>query len=355
MHCSVEQLQQELSVGEGFLVTSSANRRYLTGFSSSAGVVLITKEQRYFLTDFRYFEKAAKEVASFQVKMLTGLSADVLPLLKNNGVHTLFVETESVSLATLSRWKSVFEGINLAKEDRLDRLLGRLRSIKTPQEIANIKAAQALTDQTFSYILQKIVPGRSEVELMLDMEFFIRQQGSEGVAFDFIVVSGNNTSLPHGVPTNRIIQKGDLITMDFGGVVKGYRSDMTRTVAVGEPTNEQKKVYNTVLTAKNSAIASIRPHMVCKEVDKIARDFIDHAGYPGCFGHGLGHSVGIEIHEDPSFNTRCETRLAPGMVITVEPGIYLENQFGVRIEDMIVVTENGCENLTHSPDQLIIV
>jgi Xaa-Pro aminopeptidase len=190
---------------------------------------------------------------------------------------------------------------------------------------------------------------------MLDMEFYMRRLGSEGVSFDFIVVSGQNSSLPHGVPTHKKIQKGDFVTMDFGAVVNGYRSDMTRTVAVGEVSSEQRNVYETVLCAKRAAMEGIKPQIKCQTIDKIARDLIDEAGYQGCFGHGLGHSVGLDIHENPCFNTRCETLLQSGMGLTVEPGIYLENKFGVRIEDMIVVTEQGYENLTQSPDELIIV
>ncbi len=351
----IETLQQTLGTGEGFLVTSFANRRYLTGFPSSAGMVLVTEQASYFLTDFRYFEKACDVVKSCKVILLTSLAKDLLPLLKKQGVDTLFVETDTVSLATFDRWCQVFEGVALQQDGKMTNLLAALRSVKSAEEIQHIQAAQALTDETFAYILPRIAAGRSEIDVMLDMEFFMRRQGSEGVAFDFVVVSGQNSSLPHGVPTHKPIQKGDFVTMDFGAVVNGYRSDMTRTVGVGFLTDQQKQVYNTVLDAKTISMASIRSGVMCKDIDKIARDHIDQAGYAGCFGHGLGHSVGIEIHEDPSFNTRCETLLQPGMVITVEPGIYLEGKYGVRIEDMIAVTETGCDNLTHSPDELIIV
>ena len=210
-----------------------------------------------------------------------------------------------------------------------------------------------MTDETFSYILPLIQPGKSERELMLEMEFYLRRLGSEGVSFDLIVVSGKNSSLPHGVPTDKKIEVGDFITMDFGAVYNGYRSDMTRTVAVGAVSEEQKHVYNTVLEAQRLALKAIRPGVPCNEIDRIAREHIYNAGFEGCFGHGLGHSVGIEIHEFPAFSPRCETILQPGMVITVEPGIYLEGKFGVRIEDMIYVTEDGCLNLTKSDKSLI--
>ena len=190
---------------------------------------------------------------------------------------------------------------------------------------------------------------------MLLMEFYIRKLGSEGVAFDFVVVSGKNSSMPHGVPTDKPINDGDFITMDFGAVVSGYRSDMTRTVAVKHVSDKQKEVYNTVLSAQYAALDAIKPGVKCLEIDKISRDLIYGAGYEGCFGHGLGHGVGIEIHENPAFNMINETILEKGMVLTVEPGIYLENEFGVRIEDMVYITEDSYVNITKSPKELIVL
>ena len=230
-----------------------------------------------------------------------------------------------------------------------------MRSIKDSEELKNICAAQALTDATFDYALNCIKPGISERELMLDMEFFMRKNGSEGTAFDFIVVSGKNSSLPHGVPTDKKIEIGDFVTMDFGAVVNGYRSDMTRTVGVGSITKEQKTVYDTVLKAQKAAIDYIKSGVKCCDADKVARDIIDLAGYKGCFGHSLGHSVGIEIHESPNCSPKCEKILLPGMIMTVEPGIYIEDKFGVRIEDMVQVREDGCINLTKSRKELIII
>ena len=183
----------------------------------------------------------------------------------------------------------------------------------------------------------------------------MRKNGSEGIAFDTIAISGKNTSLPHGVPTDKKIEKGDFFTMDFGAVSGGYCSDMTRTVAVGCVSERQKFVYDTVLNAQTESLKIIKEGAVCKDIDAVARNLIYNNGFEGCFGHGLGHSVGLEIHESPAFNTRDETVLKSGTVITVEPGIYLENEFGVRIEDMVLVTENGIINLTESPKELIIL
>ncbi len=212
-----------------------------------------------------------------------------------------------------------------------------------------------MSDETFQYILPRIEIGRSEKELALEMEFYIRKNGSDGIAFDFIVVSGENSSLPHGVPTDRKFQKGDFVTMDFGARVNGYCADMTRTVALGEVTDEQKSVYNTVLKAQEMALNKIKEGAVCKDIDAIAREFINKSGFENCFGHGLGHSLGIEIHESPACNTRDMTKLQVGNIMTVEPGIYLENKFGVRIEDTVLVTDNGYENFIKSPKELTIL
>ncbi len=351
----INNLQKRLLKTQAALVFGDANRFYLTGFHSSAGFVFVTCDSADFFTDFRYFEMAKAKVKSCNVNLLTNSVGQINELIKKHGVTELFVETTSLSFSQFNLYKSRFENAKLNETDFLDNALCDLRAIKSKTEIDYIKSAQKLTDETFLYILDKISVGRTEKDIMLDMEFYMRRLGSEGVSFDFIVVSGKNSALPHGVPTDKKIEKGDFVTMDFGAVVNGYRSDMTRTVAVGNVTDEMKKVYNTVLAAQNAAFDIIAPDIICREVDRVSRDLIDNAGYEGCFGHGLGHSVGIEIHENPSFNTRSETALKEGMIMTVEPGIYLENRFGVRIEDMVAITANGFENLTKSTKELIIL
>lgn len=351
----IQTIQQNLESREALLVTSGANRFYLTGFESSAGSVLVTKDEAYFLIDFRYVEKAKSVVDSCQVLLSTRTNDEIKDLLVKHGIERLYLETYSASVSAMQGYVKCFDGVEVLTDDKMDVLLEQMRAVKTSAELERIRKAQKMTDDTFTYILDRIAVGRSEKDVMLDMEFYMRKLGSEGVSFDFIVVSGKNSSLPHGVPTDKLIEAGDFLTMDFGAVVEGYHSDMTRTVAVGQVSEEQKKVYDTVLKAQQAALDVIRPGMICKDVDKVARDRIYGAGYEGCFGHGLGHSVGIEIHENPSFNTRCETVLRPGTIMTVEPGIYLENQFGVRIEDMVYVTEDGCLNLTESRKDLIIL
>lgn len=351
----VEQLQAQLKTGEAVLILTQTNRLYYTGFSSSAGIVAVTENGAWMMVDFRYYEMAKNAVKGAQVILQTKIYEQLRELFASQQIKTVFLETEKVSLARFAALRQAIPEITFLTDAKIQRFIERQRSIKSAEEIQNISAAQHLTDETFSYICNRIKSGRTEKEIMLDMEFYIRKAGSEGVAFDFIVLSGKNTSLPHGVPTDKIIEAGDFVTMDFGAVVDGYRSDMTRTVAVSNVTDEQKRVYETVLAAQEKALSFIGPGKKCSDVDKVARDLINAAGYEGCFGHGLGHSVGLEIHEDPACNTRCETVLEEGVIMTVEPGIYLENRFGVRIEDMVVIQKDGCRNLTESPKNLILL
>lgn len=348
-------LQEMLTENEAFLISSESNRFYLTGFNSSAGTVLITKSHAVFFIDFRYFEKAKTTVNSCEVVLYDKGDKCVYEFCKEQNIKTIFVESTHVSLSHYKYLCNVFDGIEISKENKLDTKLAEMRAVKSSEELELIKKAQLLTDKTFNYILPRITAGRTEREIMLDMEFFMRSMGAEGVSFDFIVVSGKNSSLPHGVPTDKKIKKGDFVTMDFGGIVGGYCSDMTRTVAVGNVSDEQKAVYDTTLKAQLAALDAIKAGAVCGDIDKIARDIIYNEGYKGCFGHSLGHSVGIDVHESPNLSPNSQAVLKLGNVVTVEPGIYLENKFGVRIEDMVYVTKDGCINLTNSKKELIIL
>lgn len=348
-------IMNELKNTEALLILSEPNRFYITKFSSSAGYVLVTAEKSYFLIDFRYYEKAKQTVSGCEVILSSSPLSEIKELCEKNGITTLYIECDSVTVGKYKLLEKELSPVSVSEDSKFDRMLRDMRSVKSESELALIRQAQELTDKTFAYITDRITAGRTEREIMLDMEFYMRKLGSEGVSFDFIVVSGKNSSLPHGVPTDKKIENGDFVTMDFGAVVGGYRSDMTRTVAVGGVSEEQKLVYNTVLKAQLAAIEKIKSGAVCSEIDKIARDIIYGAGYKNCFGHALGHSVGIEIHENPSFSPRCNTVLKSGTVMTVEPGIYIENKFGVRIEDMVFVTDGGCTDITKSPKELIIL
>lgn len=351
----IAKVQENLQCGEALLITSPSNRFYFTGFHSTAGTVVITKDKAYFLIDFRYFEKAKSVVRALSVRLAQRTNGEIYELLKLHGTKTLYLETYKMSIRDLLGYKEAFSEIEVSTDSKIDKLIERLRSVKSEDEIARIKKAQEFTDKTFSYILERIEPGRTEKEIMLEMEFNMRKLGAEGASFDFIVVSGKNSSLPHGVPSDKKIEKGDFLTMDFGGIYEGYCSDMTRTVAVGSVSDEQKAVYDIVLKAQLSALDAVKAGKTCYEIDKVARDIISAAGYGDCFGHGLGHSLGIDIHEDPRFNTVCHDILLPGTVMTVEPGIYIENKFGVRIEDMVIATEDGHINLTKSDKKLIVI
>ena len=339
---------------DGALVTSEANRRYLTGFPSSAGMALVARKAAVFLTDSRYIEAARRTVRGMDC--VEYRSGDTLRELVNSwGLRTLAVEDEGMTVAERRRWEGKLDGVTLLG-GVLDRLLNGMRLVKTPEELAAIRRAQALTDAGFEAILPLIREGRTEREVMLDLEFSIRRAGAERVAFDFIVVSGENSSLPHGVPGDRVIRRGDFVTMDFGAVVDGWHSDMTRTVVVGSCSDEQREVYDIVLRAQQAALAVLCAGITGVQGDAAAREVIEAAGYGGYFGHGTGHGVGMEIHEEPRLSPSAgNAPLSAGSVVTVEPGIYLPGKFGVRIEDMVVLTADGCENLTHSPKTLTVV
>ena len=348
-------LETEAGSIDAFLVTSPVNRRYLTGFPSSAGTVLITKEEAYFLTDFRYTEAARQAVRDCQVMECERMFSTLKILLEKHRVKRLAVEQKELSLAELKRYQSHFTALDFENSPALDDLLQKMREIKSKEELCLLRQAQALTDAAFTYILTQITPGKTERELALELEFFMRRNGAEAAAFDLIVVSGAKSSMPHGTPGDKTVEKGDFITMDTGAVLGGMHSDMTRTVAVGSVTAEQREVYNVVLQAQLAAIGAAKEGVSCAQVDKAARDVIAQAGYGTYFGHSTGHSVGFEIHEKPLFSPSSQDTARSGMVITVEPGIYLPGRFGVRIEDMILITPGGCEDLTNSPKELLIL
>ena len=352
----VEQLAAALPSGiDGALIISVNNRRYLTGFPSSDGYVLVTRKTACFLTDSRYIEAARRVICGMDCVEYRRVSDSLPALISQLGLHCIAVEDDGLTCAELHRLTAMLDGTEL-RGNVLDGILSEMRIVKAPEELDKIRQAQALTDFGFTHILPFIRPGRTEREVALELEFAVRKQGAECVAFEFIVVSGANSSLPHGVPGNKIIEKGDFVTMDFGGVVDGWHSDMTRTVAVGTCSEEQRSVYQMVLEAQKASLSVLREGLSCKMGDKAARDVIEAAGYGKCFGHGTGHGVGIEIHENPRLSPMADGEiLRAGNVVTVEPGIYLPGKFGVRIEDMVSITENGCENLTKSPKELLIL
>ncbi len=334
------------------LITSEVNRRYYTGFVSSAGALLVTREKAVLLLDSRYVEAGGKKVTDAEVVLMTDMARQLNELFEEYKVKTVGIESGYMTVESLYSLRKVLSA-QMLDDPRLNSIILKHRCVKSEEEMAEIRAAQAITDKTFIHMLDLIKPGVSEKDLQLELDYYMLRNGATGLAFDTILAAGANGSMPHAVPGDNVIKEGDFVTMDFGAAHNGYCSDMTRTVAVGKITEEQEKVYNLVLDAQLAAIDAVRAGVPCNSIDKVARDMIYGAGYEGRFGHGLGHSLGLEIHENPRFSMLCSDITEVGTVMSVEPGIYLDGRFGVRIEDIVMITENGCEVITKSEKKLI--
>ncbi|MBE6876609.1 MAG: aminopeptidase P family protein [Ruminococcus sp.] len=336
------------------LITDDINRRYLTGMKSSAGYVLVFPEQSYLLIDFRYIEKARETVKHCQVIEQKGnLFRQFDELFQKHHANTIAVEAQSLTLQRCDNLKNHMKNYEFLTDNTLSQALYDLRTVKSPEEITKIKSAQKIAEDALSALLEKLHAGMTEIQVALELDFYMRSHGAEDLSFETIALTGAHTSMPHGVPDERVIQKGDFVLMDFGAVVDGYHSDMTRTVCVGEPSAEMREVYEIVRTAQDTARAAAKSGISGKELDAFARDVITQAGYGEYFGHSLGHGVGLEIHEFPVASPNRDQLLPAGGVVTIEPGIYLPGKFGVRIEDFVHITKNGCENLTNIPNSLI--
>ena len=343
------------SDGDAVIITSPENRRYFTGFNSSDGFLVITKYEAVFFTDSRYIEAAENQITACKSLLLKRVNETIAPYLKEKGIKNIILETERLTVAELNNLKKAFDFCTVEANEDLDEIINNLRAVKTSEEIENIKKAQKIAEDAFNHILKFIKVGVTEKEIALELDFYMLSHGAEAVSFETIAVSGKNSSMPHGVPTDKKVEKGDFITMDFGAMYNGYHSDMTRTVIVGEPSEKQREVYETVLKAQKASLAVLKNGITGVNADKAARDIIDNAGYKDNFGHGTGHGVGIEIHESPNLSPYSKATLETGNVVTVEPGIYIPNEFGVRIEDMALITEEGCINLTNCEKELIIL
>lgn len=346
----------QLASNEGVLVHNPSNMFYLTEGYTGEGLVFVSQKRRVIITDFRYTEQAERQAPGFEVVMTDkGLSHHqwVARLCKEEGVASLRYEDGYVTVRTFHSLQDAvgdevaFFPLNGAPE--------KLREIKTAAEADVMRKAGAITSKAFDEILGKIHEGMTEKELQIELDFTMLRLGADGVAFSTIIASGENGSLPHAIPGDRKLQKGDMITMDYGAKFGGYCSDMTRTVALGTPSDTMRRVYDTVLTAQKMCEEALAPGKVCSDIDKLARDYIDAQGYAGRFGHGLGHAVGIDIHENPRLSYACHDLLVPGVVMTVEPGVYLPGVGGVRVENTCLITETGAEPLTTAPKELIIL
>lgn len=341
-------LQQELDAA---LIMEPHDRRYLSGFTGSTGYVILTKQEPYFLADFRYVEQAQQQCTGLKIISITGES-DMLAFMKKRGLRRLAVETSFISVQLYQRLQDA--GVISIKN--VDPLIQRLRMVKEPEELACIRRACEITDIAFAELLPQIHEGMSESDIDFILQTNMRKYPEvERMAERFIVASGEHGSLPHGIAGARKIRKGDLITMDFGCNCGGYWSDVTRTVCLGKASAQQREIYEITLRAQTAAIAFAAAGKTGREVDRVARDIIANAGYGAYFGHGLGHSFGLDIHENPrcAQNEAGDLVLDPGMIITIEPGIYLPGKMGVRIEDDILITDTGCENLTGANKHLI--
>ena len=353
---NIEKYQSLLETGEvdALLLTSVYNRLYAAQYRVAEGVAVVTREGAYYFTDSRYIEAAEKNLKGFTVRMTHPGSSEIERINEVIGEHTikkLGFEENDMTYGDYLRYNEALHAVLVPMQAKID----AFRATKEPREIELMRKAQAITDQTFSELCKIIQAGMTEKELEAELLYRLYKHGAEGPSFDPIVVSGPNTSLPHGVPGERKLDFGDFITMDFGCIYGGYCSDMTRTVALGFVSEEMDKVYKTVLKAQLAGIAATKAGVAGRDIDGAARKVIADAGYGDYFGHGYGHSLGILIHEAPNANTRNDQPMPAGAVVSAEPGIYLPGKFGVRIEVVTVLTKDGCEILTKSPKNLIIL
>lgn len=339
---------------DAILLTSRYNRMYAAEFDIAEGVAIVGKTGARYFTDSRYIESAQNNIKNFEVIDIVtrgGYVACLNEAIRDFGVKSLGYEEDYI---TAGEFHSYEEALHAALKP-VQKALNAFRASKEPWELDRMVKAQEITDKAFTEVCTRIHEGMTEKELCAELIYCLYKNGGEGLSFDPIVVSGPNTSMPHGVPGDRKLRKGDFITMDFGVLYQGYCSDMTRTVALGHATEEMRKVYDTVLRAQLAGIAASHAGASGKSIDGAARDIITEAGYGPYFGHSYGHSLGLEIHEAPNCTPRNENPIPAGAVCSAEPGIYIPGKFGVRIEDVVIFREGGCEVITHSPKELTIL
>jgi Xaa-Pro aminopeptidase len=347
---------QELKL-DAMLIGSGANRKYISGFTGSSAMLYISDKKQVIITDFRYMQQVSNQCKAFEAinQGELGLLKTAMKLAEEEGAQAIGFESGHTYYTTFLEFKA-FEKVEFIP---VQNLVEDLRQIKDTEEIEKLRRAESIGDIAFAQIIPFITKGYqkglTENDIALELERIMRTNGASATSFSSIVAAGLKSALPHAEPDNLTLKEGDFLVMDFGCVYEEYCSDMTRTVVIGEPTDKHKQIYDTVLKAQLEALKAIKPGVQGKEVDKIARDIIKEAGYGEYFGHGLGHSTGLDIHENPRFSPLDATVIQKGMVMTVEPGIYLPDFGGVRIEDLVVITENGVENLTHSPKELIVI
>ncbi len=347
-------LRQTLAEREvdALLISQPENRRYLTGFTGSAGLLLITDSRAVLATDFRYYEQVGQQAPDWELARITDNFQKLLPdLLASAGVRRLGFESQHVTVDQLATWTQATSGVEWVP---LKDTVESVRMFKDEGEIEAMRRSVALTDEALAHALEVIRPGMTELQVAWLIESYMRTHGASRVAFDLIVGAGPNGALPHAHPGDRTIQAGDPIVFDLGCVVDGYCSDLTRTVCLGRPSDKYLAVFDIVLQAQQAAEAAIRPGLTGVQADAVARDLIAAAGYGDQFGHGLGHGVGLAVHEKPGAGRLSTDTLQAGMSLTVEPGIYLPGEFGVRIEDLVIIRDGGVEILSGAPKQAVV-
>ena len=347
---------------DALVVSRAANSRYLSGFklgpgdeqyAGYSGTLLITPVRQYLLTDFRYLEQAQAEAAGWEVVRTTGPMEEELPrILAEETVHRVALEADVVTHAT---WDAIARATPEIELVPAGGLVDELREVKSPDEVDAIERACRLGDRCLEFLLGTVRPGMTERQLGWELERWFRENGAEALAFDPLILAGPKAAMPHGRPGDVPIERGNVLLMDFGCQVDGYRSDMTRTVFIGEPSAEQRRIYDLVLAAQEQALAGIRPGMGGREAEALARDFLAANGHGDDFGHSLGHGIGLETHELPRLSQRSRSVLREGMVFSVEPGIYLPGVTGVRIEDIVVLERGGVRRLTQSPRDAVTI
>ncbi|MEH7526707.1 Xaa-Pro peptidase family protein [Bacillus sp. JJ1503] len=344
---SLEDLQLDAAV-----ILSVENRIYFSQFTGSSGALIITKDETYLLTDYRYSEQATKQAKEYEVIRHTGTLIDSLGKhLKAKNINRIGIEG---SMA-FSHFRDLEKNTSIGTFDILDQAIMSIRKIKDEYEVSCIHKGITLCDMAFNHIINYIQPGMSEKEIGLELEYFMKKNGADQIKSNHIIASGERSSLPHGVASSRIVNEGEFVKMDIGAIIEGYYSDFTRTVVIGEPTVQQREIYQVVFDALEASLRQIGPGKTAAEIDEVGRSVIRNAGYNEYSGNSLGHSLGLNIHESPFLRVNDHTPLEPGMVITVEPGIYIPGWGGVRIEDLVVIRENGHNNLTTATKELQII
>lgn len=335
---------------DALVILSPYNRRYLSGFTGTSGGLVITTKKSYLLTDFRYTQQAEKQAQGFEVILQqSSVIQSIVDFCKEKQLETIGFEGDLITYQQYKALADQLTVIDIAGE------IEKIRMIKAPHEIELIQKAADIADEAYAHILEFVKPGMTEMQVNNELEHFMRSKGASGSSFDTIVASGYRGALPHGVASEKVIENHEMVTLDYGAIYQGYVSDITRTFAVGEPLEEMRKIYDIVLEAEMTALKEVRAGMTEKEADDIARNIIKSAGYGDNFGHSLGHGIGLEVHEGPYLAQKGEMKLVENMCVTLEPGIYVDGLGGVRIEDDVLVTENGLKRFTQSTKDLIIL